>query len=444
MLNPDSTLVIVMILFGAGSSVPFDIPGMEGFTKQFLDRYKDKYSFIINIGEAIEESEGIIGFPLSFDLETLLAVLNDLSGEKKKPISVPTTSLLLKEKLKLHEAREKYGKDGSSALIDLEEFIFNSCMQPIKNGKKEGNFKLFDLFYGPLLTLLNGVGLENIQAHIRNIYSTNWDICFKTWLDYRNIPIDDGTGIDKQSYPILDLSKFDPTGLDQSPSGIRYVPLHGSLDLVQVSRPKGLGAYKDIQKVPDPIGYFENKPSNLKNVFTIYPLEAIGYEESVKSPYLDLLNHFKAVLRREDRVFIIGYSLRDPTIGSIFEEVIAERMRNGHINLMSKDLDSRKSEAVSGKHSFRIIVVNPSPDKLVDNLQKQSQLNLLQTFIPIKIRFPRATDPDFRAGYANALGRLFKDLQKIGYLTSGSGGIVLDELQSKYGITRDQIAADYA
>jgi hypothetical protein len=99
-----------------------------------------------------------------------------------------------------------------------------------------------------------------------------------------------------------------------------------------VSRPKGLGAYKDIQKVPDPIGYFENKPSNLKNVFTIYPLEAIGYEESVKSPYLDLLNHFKAVLRREDRVFIIGYSLRDPTIGSIFEEVIAERMRNGQIS----------------------------------------------------------------------------------------------------------------
>ncbi len=87
-----------MILFGAGSSIPFDIPGMAEFTKIFCEEYSGNV-LIIDIKNALHESEGIVGISLSFDLETLLSVLNDLSGTIRKPISVPTTALLLKQGL---------------------------------------------------------------------------------------------------------------------------------------------------------------------------------------------------------------------------------------------------------------------------------------------------------------------------------------------------------
>jgi DNA polymerase III epsilon subunit-like protein len=80
MLNDLLVYIISMILFGAGSSVPFEIPGMTGFTEQFIAKNKDMSEFIMNIKDAISKSEEMIGISLPFDLETLLSVLNDLSN----------------------------------------------------------------------------------------------------------------------------------------------------------------------------------------------------------------------------------------------------------------------------------------------------------------------------------------------------------------------------
>jgi hypothetical protein len=248
-----------MILLGAGSSVPLGIPGMEGFVTRFLNQgillWPDLNECVSSIKDAIDESATAIGFRLTFDLETLLAVLSDLSGNaKKKPISILTATLLLKESLNIEKARLKYSDKATLTLDRLREFIFSECMQPIENGKEKGNFGTLDWFYGPLMTLLNRTGLENIQAPLRNIYSTNWDLCFKTWMDYTNTPISDGVGTDKQSFPVFDVTEF-----DRDATRTKYVALHGSLDLVEVSRPKGSGIYKDIQKISDPLGYFQGK-----------------------------------------------------------------------------------------------------------------------------------------------------------------------------------------
>jgi hypothetical protein len=419
-----------MILLGAGSSVPFGIPGMEGFVTRFLNQgillWPDLNECVNSIKGAIDESVTAIGFRLTFDLETLLAVLSDLSGDaKKKPISIPTATLLLKESLNIEKARLKYSDKATLTLDRLREFIFSECMQPIENGKEKGNFGTLDWFYGPLMTLLNRTGLENIQAPLRNIYSTNWDLCFKTWMDYTNTPISDGVGIDKQSFPVFDVTEF-----DRDATRTKYVALHGSLDLVGVSRPKGSGIYRDIQKISDPLGYFQGKPANIRSIFMIYPLEAVGYEESVKSPYLDLLNHFKNALRSEDHIVVIGYSFRDPTIGSIFEEVIGERIRKGHLRPLSEDLNSRKNEVRN--HTMKIIVINPSPEKLAENMKKQSHANLLQTFVPIKVRFPEVSDPEFFVNYKLALSELGKDLEAIGYLSSDDRLRIAKTLNSRY------------
>ena len=419
---------MIMILFGAGSSVPFGIPGMAEFTVRFLKENKDLSAFIHRIRNSIMKSEEMIGISFPFDLETLLSVLNDLSGiSDKKSISLPTASLLLAEGKNIKAVRKEYGGKALQALDRLMRFIFDICMKPVKKGQKEGNFRPLNNFYGPLMTVLNRENLGVIQSSIKKIYSTNWDLCFKTWADYANLPINDGTVLDDQSLPVFSVKKF-----DSNSRGFVYVPLHGSLDLIKIMRPKGAGAYEDILKIPDPVRYFEDKPENIRNIFMIYPLEVMGYEESVKSPYLDMLNNLRETLRGEGTVFIIGYSLRDPTIGSIFEEVIAEKIRQGSISPLSEDLDSRKKEIA--QHQFKVIVMNPNPEKLMESLKKFYP-NLLQTFVPVRIEFPQTSDRNFSEKYKVALRKLVVDLQIIGYLNESHLRSIKKVLWREYKIS---------
>jgi hypothetical protein len=128
-----------MILFGAGSSIPFDIPGMADFTQRFLNECEYNLDLINAIKGALSNSEETIGVSLPFDLEALLSVLNDLAEIKpQKPISVATASLLLKEKLTAKTARKKYKTDAAKAFSTLNAFIFKTCMKPIVEGKKKG------------------------------------------------------------------------------------------------------------------------------------------------------------------------------------------------------------------------------------------------------------------------------------------------------------------
>ena len=81
-----------MILLGAGSSIPFGIPGMKGSTDQFIATHGES-ELIAKIREAIDKSAETIGVRFSFDLESLLSVLNDLSGAKKEKPSLCTNGL---------------------------------------------------------------------------------------------------------------------------------------------------------------------------------------------------------------------------------------------------------------------------------------------------------------------------------------------------------------
>lgn len=418
-----------MILLGAGASTPFEIPSMIGFTNQFMVENQDKWSIVLEIREALKNSKDFIGTSIQFDLEALLSVLNDLSGlMKEKPISIPTASLLLKKNLTLQAAREKYGPEAESALGTLKLFIFNTCMQPIRTCRKEQSFKSLDRFYGPLITVLNSTGLMNIQGHIQKIFSTNWDLCFKTWAEDAGISIMDGTVLDERSQPVLGVGVF-----EGSRPGFSYVPLHGSLDMIKTIRPKGTGIYEYILKIPE-ITRFEATQENLKDIFIIYPLEAIGYEESVKSPYLDMLYYFKKSLMAEARVFIIGYSLRDPTIGSILEEVLAERIRNGSLKPMRGSLDSRVEQAGS-YDGLKIVALDRNPDELEKTLKKQGQTNLLQAIVAIKTEFPEVAEENFAEKYGRELHNLIVKLVYIRHMTPDHADRLADTLWSRYQIS---------
>jgi len=418
-----------MILLGAGASTPFRIPGMIGFTDKFIAENQNKCSLVLEIREALKHSKDLIGTSIQFDLEALLSVLNDLSGLKKeKPISIPTASLLFEENLTLQAAREKYGLEAESALGILNLFIFNTCMQPIRTCRKERSFKSLDRFYGPLMTVLNSAGLRDIQGHIQRVFSTNWDLCFKTWAENAGISIIDGTVLDEQSQPVLGVEVF-----DRSTPGFFYVPLHGSLDMIKTIRSKGTGIYEDILKIPE-ITRFEANPENLKDIFIIYPLEAIGYEESVKSPYLDMLYYFKKSLIQDGRAFIVGYSLRDPTIGSILEEVLAERIRKGGLKPMQGSLDSRVEQAGS-YDGLKIVALDRNPDELEKTLKKQGYTNLLQTVVAIKTEFPEVAEENFAEKYGRELHNLIVKLVYIRHMTPDHADRLADVLWSRYQIS---------
>ena len=427
-----------MILLGAGSSVPFEIPGMLGFTENFKEHIESKdnddfNNLLSKIEESISKSEEILDISLSFDLEMLLSILTDLSGAiGGKPITIPTSSFLIYHHFDhIGNARKEYGSNSLSLLNLLRDFIFKICIDPIEKGKNEGNFHFLDHFYGPLMTILNQADLSNIQPIIGNIFSTNWDLCFKTWSDYMNITINDGTAIDNQSYPFLNLEKFAEIH-EKRGIGFNYVPLHGSHDFIHIERPKGSGTYQDIQKISDSIGYFQNNPDNIKNIFMIYPLEAVGIEESIKSPYLDMVYSFKRTLEREEDVIVIGYSMRDPTIGSIFEEVIAKRIRQGHIKPLSSDIYQRRTEA--HEHKLNIIVINRNPKKLFENMEKLGYINLSKTFIPIEVEFPKITDLEFNKKYREELIKMIAGLLEIKYINPDNFNAVQGALRDRYKI----------
>jgi hypothetical protein len=252
-----------------------------------------------------------------------------------------------------------------------------------------------------------------------------------------NFLISDGTEMDKQSIPVLNLDNYRPP----SEKGFGYIALHGSLDLVKQSRPKGSGAYNEINKIHDPIIYFSDNVEVLQNLFIIYPLEAIGYEESVKSPYLDMLNIFKKAFDDENVIFIIGYSLRDPTIGSILEEIIVNKIRKGDLKPLSDDLEKRKTQAQ--ENTFKLIVFTTDAKKLKERLENQGMVNLSSTFIPIECRFPtifnfenpKELNPNFKLEYSKLLNKVVEDLLIIQHLREDHfKPKFIDEFNKRYGI----------
>ncbi len=389
-----------MILLGAGSSVPFRIPDMKKFVEMFKEGlWKEEQAtelsqLTLQIESALEKSQKLIGTRIRFDLESLMVVLQDLVGAKDTPISAPTfvfMSHLLEQKnmeigtYNIEDVRKTFGKRAESLLVHLQKFIFGLCMNPIEIGQKDlTGFSFLDLFYGPLFSLLGNGDLRSPTT--KWIFTTNWDLCLKQWLEYaQSIEVEDGTILDYQRKPVLSPSQ----GWNKNTQSKKVVPLHGGWDLIKKRRVVSGGFYEDIFKVTCPETYFKGNPSEMGRAFMIFPLEAVGYEQSVRSPYLDMLNLLKDVLRDDSTIFTIGFSFRDSTIASIFEEVLRERAERGDWQPVG-DIQNLKNEDVERikSMSLKIFLIDSSPQLVIDNLNSQGYTNVGQAIIPIKVSFP--------------------------------------------------------
>lgn len=200
-----------MIFLGAGASYPFGIPGMEGFHQDFKEevveerivekkspKAKEIQTLYSWIEQSIEESEKRIGYDLEADLESVMAVLEDISGRGEgEPFSYPTASFLSHEfeeeridGFSLQEAGSSYQEVADRLLEEMKRYIFERCVKPVSGNN-------LDKFYSPIFCLLLRNGISRLfSGSSENVFTTNWDLSFERWASYRNVRLTRGTKLD--------------------------------------------------------------------------------------------------------------------------------------------------------------------------------------------------------------------------------------------------------
>jgi hypothetical protein len=246
-----------LILLGAGSSVPFGIPAMKKFVENFKEKIADKPSLLrlfVGIDSALKNSKELVGYNVDFDLESLMVVLQDLASDINRPISLPTFAFMLisitknkefAKEINVKLLRDSFGQEAKQLLETLQCFIFDMCFEPIRKGQKDtSSFTFLNLFYEPLFTLIDE---EIVMGRSSWIFTTNWDLCLKQWLEYSQISFEDGTGLDKHKKAVLNPTNGWTDDSVLLGGGVRVVPLHGSFDLVNCRRFASGREYSEIQ-----------------------------------------------------------------------------------------------------------------------------------------------------------------------------------------------------
>jgi len=427
-----------MILFGAGASVPLGIPTMEEFVRKFemeISRSRLLKDFYDQIKLSITKAREFTGRDWTFDLESLMAVLEDIAGVEKTSISPPTIAFIsyqLKSgKLQdwsIKESRMMFSYLANEMLNKLRYFVVKACAEPLTKIECED----FDRYYGPIFKLLGKSAARTVFSSVSQwIFTTNWDICLKAWLECIGEEFDDGFVLDRSKKTILN-----PHAGWQG-KRFNLIHLHGSIDSVKIERSRIGGRYEDILKVSGAhkylLHYFKGNPEEIERIFMIYPLEVVGYENSVRSPYLDMLNILRNVLMRENTVFVIGFSFRDVTISSIFEDVLRVKAeRNEWFPIKTKKLENRAKEAKN--MPLKLVIIDPNPEKILKNLEKQGFYNIPKACIPIKAKLPKIDSSRFEEEYSSFLTSVGEKLVEMNYIGSSALQDVFKNIRESYGL----------
>jgi len=402
---------------------------MRGFVRKLEETVKDEEErkFLSLLKESIEQSEEYVGIPFTYDLESLMAVLEGLV--EKKP-SVPLmafvchlTNLGIIDRPGVKDAKEKFGEKAHILLPEIKKLIFQESIRPVKEGKAKRTLAGdLDRFYGPLLLLLantkSRVPINGLSScdDVQWIFTTNWDTCIRDWIKSRNFTLNDGITRDPQGRYILDVrsgwragSRFSAVpsygsgGRDES--GFNVVPIHGSTELTKTMAPSVYGERELIERIsPEHM-----KEEMAERTYLIYPLEAVGYENAVRSPYIDMLYQFREKMMDESVIYVGGFSFRDPTVASIFEEVL--RSRGGEWAPLEGEPEKRVKTVFQQKPKLKIIVLDSEPLQVLENVREF--YNLYHAIIPIQVSFPALESLKFSEKYALALTNLGAVLAKL-------------------------------
>jgi len=345
----------MIIFLGAGVSRPIGIPTMPEFTKIFEKEIGEN-----EIYKDIKNSTPIE----SFDLEFLMTILDDLSKpDPLETISPHTARFLIK---KLDRERSIYFSDETKKkMLDLlsqsKKMIRKECLVRLKDNKSK-LIEIYDNFFHKGFRSL----LERSPKHVSGdgklkyipntkIFTTNYDTCVETYLNYHQVEFSDGV-VRRYGSNIFDVGSYLGEG-----SRVEFFKLHGSIDLFKKD-----GQIKQFTTASMPAGEVTSFGEEVGEEFLVYPIETSGVRYTTQSPFLELLYLFRKRLSEDRLWIIIGSSCRDFTICSIMNDVLRTQRDKEHP---------------------KIILIDPKPEEVLSNLERGDFSNLREQISSIKGKF---------------------------------------------------------
>ena len=285
---------------------------------------------------------------------------------------------------------KKYYLEGVSGNIDIvkklidyiETQMFNKINVDIESDDSQKVLELYKLFY-------QKVALRNKDLSRINIFTTNNDLFNERALDNLNINFNNGFGggLERVFNPARfqytfsrkidpDLEKFEPLE-----NMVYLYKLHGSISWIE----KDGNSLFNIHEIPISSGEVKDEDNHI----LIYPTP-LKQNQSLGSPYSDLIREFKTKLAQSNSVlFIVGYSFSDEHLNNIIYQSLAS---NSSISIvifgeypdcpLSKIKDNRiyriygKDEKGDKIHYFENIVKNILP-----NSDENKEKTLLDEFV---------------------------------------------------------------
>jgi hypothetical protein len=272
-------------------------------------------------------------FEGTFDLETVMTVLEDLSKSEEDLIETisPQTARFL---LKSHRISDDHSDGINSRSRQLEavelqnrikSIIRGECNKAV--GKESTIMKVYDDFFTfldnenrmgskpshSLWSMTNygsGEDSRNFPTDLR-IFTTNYDQCVETYLNRRQIEYCGGI-IQRFGENVFDVDSYDSPPEQNKPCKI--YKLHGSVDLFEK---EGKIRKLDAPRTDDRFVIKEYGKESMR-----FPIEFGGYRQIIESPYLDMFRRLRDTAKKENWWIIIGFSFRDRTVCSILNDVL--------------------------------------------------------------------------------------------------------------------------
>jgi len=290
--NPD-----VVVLTGAGISIPIGIPAMQGMFKAFLNRAES--------GISAEERQACRLFTedmgVAEDLEEFLVAANAITEFKSTSLSpLIERSISTRRKTKViedyHHRRDHYVASAGNLRNRILEFMARKCFQ-------------FDRDRAD--TLFKGV-VASLARKGYPVYTTNYDFSFEHVAIENQIRINDNfTDAGRRSLwnPAIDF----PVG-----NALTIIKLHGSVAwyVGDDDKIEKIYANTDINPIGKPIDRIVIAPTRFKDIYAQH--------------FFALYSHFLTNLATPRVLIVTGHSLRDDYLRA----AIIERVRRKPFHLL--------------------------------------------------------------------------------------------------------------
>lgn len=333
-----------MIFLGAGASKAFGIKTLQEMSKALIEIMEKKgYSDTV---EKINKS--LKRFGIAADFEAIYTIVEGLTNpEKAVKNNGPFTAYVCKD---LKELKPKH--DLEDLLQVFKSFLLKECRL------KRDSHKRIEQTYDKLFKTIKDsgktenryiTGVEGVKEQTMNvgytIATTNYDMVFESYQRIKRQQYADGfRPIEGDPFiKEMDLKTYSKTRERW------LIKLHGSIWQYKY----GDTIFKTIE---DP--NTSSIPVRIEEEMLIYPT---GEKPILRHPYYGFYNIFKS--QRWKKLIVIGYSFRDDPVNTAFVDNLE---RTEHSNL---------------------IVVNPNPAKVIQNLGVSTLSKFNQRIIPVKGEF---------------------------------------------------------